>query len=155
MKINKNKLKECYYWEYTDLYDKLPAKLEVPDYEHEIFPKTMTHKEILETYNIAPYTVEQAFGAALSIIPELQNDWKSKLIYFMNGTTLCRLIMYRGDDGRLGVNVNRVDLGREWHAGNGTLFSKSFIPSETSPLETSTLKHFCPHCEKKLVITIK
>lgn len=122
MKIPKSNLKENYYYEYTDLYAHLPDKLEVPEYKTEIFTEAITHREILKKYNIAPYTVEQAFAVAADCIKDLKNDFKGRFIYFKNGDALCRLFVWRDDDGRLDVRVYEVCLDGRCGDGSDWVF---------------------------------
>lgn len=138
MEVQKSKLKEGYYWEFDNIYDTLPNKLKVPKYQTEIFTETITHKNILEKYKIIPYTVEQAFAVAIDAIPTLKNDYQGRLVYFKYDDILCGLGVWRLGDGSLRVRVNKVGLGSEWDAGDGTLFSTTPIPSETS--DSLTLK---------------
>lgn len=138
MKLPKSKLKECYYWECEDFYDKLPSKIEVPEYRTEIFQKTMTHNEILKEYNIVPYTMEQAFGVTIDIIPTLKPDWKGRLIYFKENEILYRLNAFRSGDGQLKVYVYEVDDSDEWGAGSGACLSNKPLESQSS--DTLTLE---------------
>lgn len=120
----KSLLKEGYYYESKAWYDTIPQELTVPSYQTEIFPKAMTHQEIIDTYHIEPYkNIQDAFAVAADCIPTLLNDYKGRLVYFMDGDTRYRLNVYRDSGGELGVGVYGLDLGLEWNAGDGVLFS--------------------------------
>lgn len=143
-KINKSALKEGYYYEYKSWYDALPEKLTVPKYQTEIFTKTISNREILDTYKVEPFTIEQAFAVAADCIPTLKNDYSGRVIYFMDGDTRCRLSVYRDTDGELEVDVSYVYLFIEWYAGDGVLFSNKVTENlgaeALSPSETLSLK---------------
>jgi len=136
MTHNKQKLKEGYYWECSDFFDKLPENIEVPEYQTEIFTEIISHNEILKKYNIIPYTLEQAVGVVLDIIPTLKNDYKGRLVYFEYEGTKYRFVAFRDVDGRLFVFVYRCGPGNEWYAGNGASFSNRTL--ETKPLTPSS-----------------
>lgn len=145
MKHIKSKLKEGYYYEIKNFYDKLPDEIEVPEYKTEIFPKVMTHREILDTYKIEPYTMEQAFGVILDVISTLKNYSNCRIVYFEEDGVLYRLSAFRHDGGLLGVNVNSAVFDDKWDAGSGACFSNKKL-SNYEPiltprdLETLTLR---------------
>lgn len=131
--IKKSVLKENYYYEFKPFYDTLPDELAVPSYRTELFPKAMTNKEILETYNIIPSkNIEGAFAMIADCIPTLKNDYKSRIAYFIDEQGIpCRLDVWRGGYGGLFLYVFEVfpDGGRG--AGDGVLVS-----NETETLST-------------------
>lgn len=129
--IKKSLLKSGYYWEYKDFYDSLPSELAVPKYQTEVFTETITNKQILETYKIKPFSIEEAFAVVADYSEKIKKgEWK--IIYFKDGTTTCRLLVYRHSDGRLEVYINEVNLDRKWGAGNGVLFSNETLESDNS-----------------------
>lgn len=133
--IKKSLLKEGYYYEFKPFYNSLPATLTIPEYQTEIFPKDMSHQEILDTYKIEPYqSIQDAFAVAADCIATLKNDWKGRIIYFMDGDTRYRLDVFRDSDGRLGVGIDGVNLDG-WDAGYGVLFSNK----DPKPLSSATL----------------
>lgn len=135
--IKKSLLKQGYYYEERPWYDALPETLTVPSYREEIFPKDMTHKKILETYKITPYTIEEAFAVAADKSKTLQNK-EYRLVYFTDGDTRYGLGVYRNSDGGLEVCVDEVYLDDEWDAGDGVLFSNE--PSDTEKPDTETIE---------------
>lgn len=155
-KINKNVLKEKngYYYEFRPFYDSLPSKLTVPEYRTAIFPKKMTHREIMETYRIMPYSsVEDAFAVIADCIPTLKNDYKGRIAYFNDKDgTPCRLDVWRGDDGRLGLGVDEVGPGGEWSAGGGVLSSNNETGNlgTVDPLSSETLTLTDEQCIEQL-----
>lgn len=125
---NKSLLKSGYYYETKPWYDDCPDKLPVPEFKTEIFPRAMTHREILDTYKITPYaSYAEAAAVVLALIPALTNDYKGRLVYFKEGGTLYRFSAWRYDDGQLDLYVFEPDLDDGWGAeygvcfGNGTL----------------------------------
>lgn len=153
--MNKNILKEGYYYECKPWYDTLPDEIAETYYKTEIFPKAMTHKEILETYKIIPYN--SYFDAAficISALKDLKNDYKGRSVYFKENDVLYRFNAWRGDGGQLRVNVDEVDLDGEYDAGSGVLFSNGISdtsdltlkPSETLSLRAENLA--IDFCEK-------
>ncbi len=140
--LNKKVLKENYYYEEIPIYDKLPTKLpKVPKYEVKIFPKTMSHREILKEYNIKPYEdFKTAASAVADIILTLKNDYKSRIVYFNYENTLYRFYAWRNDAGQLRVFVCGVNLGLKYVAEDGVAFSNG--PLETSPIDTLKLSDF-------------
>lgn len=137
MKHPKSELKQDYYWECKDFYDKLPDQIEVIPSHTEILTKTMTHREILDTYKIKPYTLEQATGVILDIIPTLQNDYKSRIVYFKDNDVLYRFRAYRPSDDELSVDVFEVGLDNRWDAGNGVCFSNELLDTQSQSISTS------------------
>lgn len=126
--IKKSALKEGYFYEEKSWYDALPETLKVPEYKTEIFAETLSHKEILEKYKIESYqSIEDAFAVAADSIPTPENDYKGRLVYFMDGETRYRLGVSRGSDGRLRVYVDRVGPDDQWDAGRGVLFSNETL----------------------------
>lgn len=120
--IKKSLLKSGYYWEFKDFYSSIPNELSVPKYRMEVFTETITNKQILETYKIKPFSIEEAFAVATDYSEKIKKgEWK--IIYFKDGTTTCRLDVYRHVDGDLDVNVYKVGPTNEWNAGGGVLFS--------------------------------
>lgn len=162
---NKSKLRERngYYYEFRPFYDALPANLEVPEYRTEIFPRAMTHAEIIREYAVVPYgNVQDAFAVIADCIPTLKNDYKGRLAYFSDTDgTLCRLNVWRHGDGMLSLFVRRVDLDYEWHAGSGVLASneRSDARKETGALALSPLDPLPPvpedHQERVYVQELK
>lgn len=137
MKTSLKNLKEKdeYYWEFKPFYDSLPAKLEVPKYSEHIFRVSMSHREIKEKWEKKEFTIEQAFAVAADYAPKIQNgQWR--IVYFKDTDGVpCRLRVWRGDYGRLRLDVSEVVLDSEWTAGDGVLVS-----NETSePLSEDTL----------------
>lgn len=126
-KVRKEVLKEKngYYYEFSPFYDALPDTLDVPEYRTEIFPRRMTHAEILSEYAIVPYqNISDAFAVIADCIPTLKKDCKGRLAYFADTDgTPCRLHVWRNDDGMLNLDVDDVSLDREWNAGDGVLAS--------------------------------
>lgn len=141
--IQKSLLKEDYYYEEKPWYDTLPETLSVPNYQTEIFTETMSHKEILDTYNIESYkNIQDAFAVAADCIKTLKNDYNGRIVYFMDGDTRCRLGVCRDSDGRLEVGIRRVSPGGRWSAGSGVLYSaETLIPLKS---DTLALKPFDP-----------
>lgn len=149
MQISKSKLKEPngYYYEQKPWHETLPDMLDVPEFKTEIFPKPMTHTEILETYKIIPYaSYALAAGVIASIIPDLKNSDKGRIVYFKENDVLYRFDAFRDDDGGLDWRVNEVVLGRGWDAGCGACFGNS--PSDSEPSDSSILGSFVPHAPK-------
>lgn len=153
MKKSKSLLKQGYYWECKNFYDKLPDEVEVIESRVEIFPKIMTNQDILNTYKIEPYTLEQATGILLGIIDDLK--YPPRIIYFKDNDVLYHFSAYRYDDGELSVDVDEVYLGREWRADDGACLSN--VPLNTQSTKTQTLSSSdycdCPRCSncKKLI----
>lgn len=123
--ILKSKIKEngSYYYECKPWYDKTPSKLPKPIYQTEIFPRMMSHAEILKTYAIAPYSsYTEALAVVADLIPTLTNDWKGRFVYFKEDDVPYCFRAWRLGDGRLRVYVNSVDLGNKWRVGYGVCF---------------------------------
>lgn len=137
-KINKSVLKEGYYHELLLWYDSLPEKLPTVAFVTEILPNTMTNKEILKKYKIVPYTsYEQAAGVCATVIPELTNNYKSRIVYFQENEVLYCFRAWRVGDGQLRVSVGRVDLSDDFGAGRGVCFSNSISGTSNSFLDFS------------------
>lgn len=150
--MNKSKLKEGYYYEEKEWYDACPDDLpNAPKYQIEIFPKVMTHKEILETYKIVPYSsYREAAAVVVSIIPTLKNDFKSRLVYFKENEVLYRFSAWRRGGGRLYLYVREVELGNEYGAGSGACFlsNSTSDTSGDSPLDSLTLPQAIKICKE-------
>lgn len=131
--IKKSILQSGYYYEFRKLYDALPDDLEVPEYRTEIFDGTISHKEILKTYEVEPYAnAADAFAVIADCVPTLKKDGKGRISYFNDQDgTLCRLSVWRGGGGRLSLYVGRVRLGGEWDDGDGVLASNAPLGTET------------------------
>lgn len=123
--MNKSKLKEGYYYEEKPWYDTLPDTIASPEpFTTVIFEKDMTHDEILKEYNIVPYnSYMDAAIICLSIIPDLKNDYKGRIIYFKENDVLYRFYAWRFDSGELNVNIFEVDRGDGGSASYGACFS--------------------------------
>lgn len=153
MKKPKLLLKQGYYHECEPFFDKLSDEIEVIESRVEIFPKTMTHREILETYKIEPYTLEQATGILLGILDDLK--YPSRLIYFKDNDVLYCFNAYRRDGGGLRAFVYETLLDSRCYAGYGVCLSNK--PLNTQSSDTSTLSSSdycdCPRCIncKKLI----
>lgn len=123
--MQKQQLKEpgSYYYEEKAWYDLCPNTLPIiPPVTVEIFPKSMTHREILKEYNITPYnSYAEAAAALIPLIPTLK--YPSRIVYFNDDSILYRFHAWRRDDGRLGVRVRRVYLDDEYDAERGVVFS--------------------------------
>lgn len=73
-KLKKSLLKSNYYYEINPWYDKCPDILPEVPYQTEIFKETLSHSEIIKTYNILPYdSYEEAAAVCLSLIPDLKS----------------------------------------------------------------------------------
>lgn len=131
--IKKSILQSGYYYEFRKFYDALPDDLEVPEYRTEIFDGTISHNEILKTYEVEPYAnAADAFAVIADCVPTLKNDGKGRIAYFNDADgTLCRLMVWRNDGGELRLFVSRVDLDAEWHDGGGVLASNAPLGTET------------------------
>lgn len=136
--MNKSKLKEGYYYEEKPFYDSLPDTLESPEYTTEIFSTEMTHQEILDTYKIKPYTLQQAAGVTVKVMQTLDNS-QYRVIYFEDNGVLFRFGAWRFGGGQLSVSVYEVSRGFEYDAGHGACFSNDSLEPKTEilePLET-------------------
>lgn len=135
--IKKSLLKSAYYWEFKSLYDTLPEELTVPEYQEHIFTETMTNKEIMEKWEKEPFTPEQAFAVAADYSQKIKKgQWR--IVYFRDKEGLpCRLNVWRDGGGQLSLNVDEVNPGREWGAGDGTLVRNE--NSASLPLDADTL----------------
>lgn len=129
--VKKSVLKQGYYYEEKSWYDALPYALPVPEYKEELFPKAMSHKEILNAYHIKPYTVAEAFAVASEKSATLKNG-EYRLVYFIDGDATCRLHVYRYSFGKLRVYISRVDPDRQWDAGYGVLLSNGTLDTESN-----------------------
>lgn len=137
-KFHKSILKEGYYWEFKPFYDTLPDELEAPEYSEHIFTKTMTHKEIMETYEKKPFTMEEAFAVAANYASKAKNgQWR--IVYFRYGDVPCWLNVWREDGGFLNLAVVKVDLDSTWHAGSGVLVSNENLDTVSSNSDTLSL----------------
>lgn len=127
MNYKKSQLKEegSYYNEEKDWYKNCPDTLPtIPPVKVEIFPRVMSHREILNTYKIVPYSsYAEAAAALIPLIPDLKLP--SRIVYFKEDNVLFRFHAWRDDDGQLRVNVNEVNLGRRCGAEDGVAFSNS------------------------------
>lgn len=132
--MNKSKLKEGYYYEEKPFYDSLPDTLESPEYTTEIFSKAMTHQEILDTYKIKPYTLQQAAGVTVKVMQTLNNS-QYRVIYFEDNGVLFRFGAWRLGGGQLRVYVCEVGRGYEFCAGYGACFSNDSLEPKTETLE--------------------
>lgn len=129
--IPKKNLKENYYYESKPWYDTMPNKLPIVDYTTVIFPRTMSHREILKEYNIEPYTVQEAFSVAADLVKKLKNnDWR--LVYFTDNDTLYRFDAWRDVVGQLRVGVNEVGLDGGYGAGGGACLRSKSLSSSPS-----------------------
>lgn len=157
MKKSQLKEKRSYYYEEKAWYESCPDTLpKVPEFKTEIFPRAMTHQEILDTYKIIPYSsYAEAAAVVVSIIPDLK--WPSRIVYFKENEVLYRFDAWRDDDGQLGVNVGRVHLGREYAAEYGVAFSNS--PSDTldslSSLDSLELSRAIEICKSNGLVVYK
>lgn len=125
---NKSLLKSGYYYETKPWYETCPEELPVPEFKTEIFPRTMTHREILDTYKVTPYaSYAEAAAVVLALISALTNDYKGRLVYFKEGGTLYRFVAWRDDVGQLRVSVFETDLDDEWYAEHGVCFSNGTL----------------------------
>lgn len=158
--IKKSLLKEkdSYYYECNDWYSKVPEKLTVSNFKTEIFPRSMTHREILKEYSVIPYnSYAEAVAICASVIPTLKNDYEGRIIYFKENEILYRFCAWRGGDGQLRVGVSRVHLGGECGAGNGVCFSNGNLDTSEktlSNLDSLTLEKAIEICkENNLTVT--
>lgn len=140
--IKKSDLKKGYYYEEKPWYDACPDELEEPEeFKMEIFPRIMTHAEILKEYNIAPYSsYAEAAVVFLAVIPRFDKNCKGQVVYFTDDGILYRFLAWRRGGGRLYVGVRKVDLGIEYDPGDGVAFRNSpSVPSGNSALDSLTL----------------
>lgn len=138
--MTKSKLKEkgSYYYEERDWYENCPAQLpQAPIFKVEVFPRIMSHREILDTYKVVPYaSYAEAASVVISIIPDLK--YPSRIVYFKEDGVLYRFDAWRRDGGQLVVDVYEVRLGFKYVAEYGVCFSNS--TSDTlgaGPLDSS------------------
>lgn len=141
MPHNKSELKEkgSYYYEEKPWYDACPETLpEIPEPKVEIFPRAMTHREILKEYKVTPYaSYAEAAAAIAHIKPTLKNDYKGRIAYFIEDGTTYRLNAWRGDDGQFVLRVNEADLDDEWDAEDGVAFSNGTLDASGTSLSPS------------------
>lgn len=144
--MNRNILKSGHYYECNPWYDTLPQVIAETDYKTEIFPRAMTHREILDTYNIVPYTsYVDAAVACISALKDLKNDYKGRLVYFKENDVLYRFNAWRDGDGQLDVNVDEVNLDYKYDAEGGVVFSNG--TSDTSDLTLKTFETLSLHAQ--------
>lgn len=141
MPHKKSELKEkgSYYYESKPWYEACPKTLpEIPEPKVEIFPRTMTNREILREYKITPYaSYAEAAAAIAHIKPTLKNDYKGRLAYFTENGTTYRLGAWRRDDGQLRLGVREAYLDGEWGAENGVAFSNGILGASDMTLRPS------------------
>lgn len=146
--MKKSQLKEpgSYYYESKSWYESCPKTLpETPKFKIEILSRRMTHSEILKEYAIIPYaSYAEAATVVASLIPDLKNNYKSRIVYFTENNATYRFIAWRNDDGQLGLGVNEIRLDDEFAPEYGVAFgnghfdtSRSFDSSDTLTLESA------------------
>lgn len=133
--IKKSVLKEkiSYYYESREWYDTAPDTLPVPEYTTEIFPRVMTHTEILKEYNITPYnSYQEAAAVCASVISDLKSNYRGRIVYFKENGILYRFLAWRFDDGWLDVYVREVYLDDRFDAESGVCFSNGNLDTSDS-----------------------
>lgn len=140
MKKSQLKEKGSYYYECKDFYGACPNTLPIiPPARVEIFPRTMTHAEILKEYKIIPYnSYAEAVAALIPLIPDLKLP--SRIVYFKEDEILFRFHAWRFGGGQLSVYVDEVFLDREYDAERGVVFSNGHLDAlSNSSLDSLSL----------------
>lgn len=96
------------------------------------FVERITHAKIIDGCKqlnaYQEYDLSDAIARATQLVAAGELDKKDNtgvIIYLTNrrGSTPCRLYVWRGDVGGLGLYVDKVGLGHDWNAGYGVLCS--------------------------------